>query len=399
MGSPAYDERWGDEEDEQDELVPAGPAYGEDWGAEPETFTEDPEHNDMTVGDVEMGAPPTDTNDDQHGYMKRLIAYGNGLVGNWGGEIANAAVRGADALSPEGLSGVGDGDPEVAEGLVDQAAQEHPYYGAAGNATSAIAAGAAAGPGALAQGLTQAGVHGASEYGASHDPGRAAAAAGVGGVVGAGAAALGGGIARIAGKSPAPAAGGRPVAPTMQLGEEAAMAPRPYARGGDPQTMQTYMGPAPAPHPAPMPPQPPAPPDMMGQLAGLVGRSPKAQALKAGGQMLGRAMDSSRVPNAAAGAATVGTAQAAGAGIEALWKDSTHRVAADKSVVNWALKQTLSDAQSAGLSDKDTQALMEAVSSGDKYKTHTLLWTIQQKNPLFAKKYTEALQRANGDRE
>jgi hypothetical protein len=52
-----------------------------------------------------------------------------------------------------------------------------------------------------------------------------------------------------------------------------------------------------------------------------------------------------------------------------------------------------------GLSPKDIQDLHDVMQNGDQFGISTKLWTLQQRSPMFKKRYEEALMRANGDQE
>jgi hypothetical protein len=357
----------------------------------------------MQVGDIQMGgapeAPQQAPEDDEHSYMDGLLSYGDGLLGHWGGEAAKLATRGADYLSPEGMSGMAEGDPERAEHIVDRAAQQHPYANGAGQATLGIGGAAVAGPGILAQAAMGGAIAGGSEYGDSHSPlmagGKALIGAGVSGL----AAGVGAGAARLTGK---PVPQGPEILPGARPGQ------LPYARGTDTSAMATQVGPNPLNDAAR---------SEMGQYGDqlvnmakmLANRSPTVRALRAGGQLVDRLSQPTVANETARGAAIYGT-EAAGELLGSVYRDLKGRVSsmfggddpdrapAGKKVVDWALKSVLTSPD-AGLSQPDAAALNQKMMSGDAQGTASLLYTLSQKNPAFAAMYERALKRANGDNE
>src|SRR4051812_18311789 len=113
MGRPQYVSELPDLLDDEDDSG-SDAQYVSDL---PDLLDEEPESGpSMQVGDIQMGgapeAPQQAPEDDEHSYMDGLLSYGDGLLGHWGGEAAKLAARGADYLSPEGMSGMSEGDPE-----------------------------------------------------------------------------------------------------------------------------------------------------------------------------------------------------------------------------------------------------------------------------------------------
>jgi hypothetical protein len=155
--------------------------------------------------------------------------------------------------------------------------------------------------------------------------------------------------------------------------------------------------------PPPPPPAPAAPPqgqpgqyDRAIDLAMKFGRaSPQVRALVAGGQMLGKAIDPSRVSNPYASPGAIGGMEVAAEGLAGLYRDQKP-APANKTTVNFAIKKLLTDSKGAGLTDKDTADLMTTFQEGDQAGIATKLWTLGQKNPLFKKKYEEVLTTVGG---
>ncbi len=328
----------------------------------------------------EPAPPPEDPRETERSYMDGLLAYGDGLLGHWGGEAAKAVTRGAEYLSPEGLTGMGEDDPQRAEQIVDRAAQQHPYANGAGQMTTGIAAGMVAGPGIAAQAAMGAGVAAGSEMGDSHDPLRAAGKGLVGGAVSGAAAGAGAVAGRLAGKpipSPGPQWG---VRPPQQLGLFES-APSDAARSelgafGDQLVNAAQM---------------------------FTKRSPTMRAVKAAGAVADRLM-APRATNEAARWSTINGAEGIGETMGAMYRDAKNRLfggddedraPATNKVVDWALKSVLT-APDTGLSQDDAAGLFQKMQSGD---PSSLLYTLGQKYPAFKMKYEKALRRANGDNE
>ncbi len=394
--------------------------------------------------------------------LSSTASFAQGAMQNWGDEALAGTVAATDYLGITKSGNSYDENQQILKEGADRVTRDYPIGHGAGQMAAGMAAGAmvpAAGAlGVAAQGLTQAALSGASEYGDTRNGWAALGQGAIGGAMGAVGAAAGNKASKLFARSPQAAqeaelqaikrAGrGREPAP----GPLPAPVPEPPAPSPDwtaefpggvpPNGAPT--GPAPRPDvpyklgdvdmtpPAPLPSAPQASERELQRIAlqraqnelqpskasrGLKGAATVAMFGGHPAAALGlRGVAALASPTARQGALKSGYLVAnpeAGAatrmGAEAAWElgapaayggkvnaqDAEHVAYADQATMNYALSETLHSGQT-GLSPKAEQAITDAVVAGNDDVIRATDFRLRQRYPAYARRVERALKSLN----